>query len=125
MPDTMTTTVSVLGGYGQPRRHVVTLPRIEALLAEPASRYSVPAVEPGAPARPPRQRDRFNSIELSSKRGLSEKKPGYCSQGGPGFRCAQPGLRASLARKYVLTSPIPLIASAPRSSNVNASRDSV
>jgi len=49
MPDTMTTTVSVLGGYGQPRRHVVTLPRIEALLAEPASRYSVPAVEPGAP----------------------------------------------------------------------------
>jgi len=93
MPDTMTTTVSVLGGYGQPRRHVVTLPRIEALLAEPASRYSVPAVEPGAPARPPRQRDRFNSIELSSKRGLSEKKPGYCSQG---TCCVARGRRAYL-----------------------------
>lgn len=54
MPDTMTTTVSVLGGYGKPRRHVVTLPRIEALLAEPASRYSVPAVEPARQYHPPR-----------------------------------------------------------------------
>ena len=50
----------------------------------------------------------------------------------PGFHCkarqvpcAQPGLRTSLVRKYVRISPIPLIASAPRSSNANASPVSV
>ncbi len=64
MPATMFTVIQTVSGSGKPKRHVVTLPRIDALLDEPL-KYLVLPDEPTPPpaAAEPSERQRRRLIE--------------------------------------------------------------
>ena len=48
MPATMFTVVRTVGGYGKSKRHLVTLPQIDALLDERLKYFTLPDDELGA-----------------------------------------------------------------------------